>query len=69
MLYIRIINKCLFFIDFTCQTGTTVKLLEVTIRVYHDDARFEVVEDRVYQFNCSTDMLLPRIQELSQTFK
>lgn len=51
------------------QTGLSVKTLEVTIRVYHGGDRFDLADDKIYQFTCTTDTLLPRTQLQTKQFR
>ena len=58
-----------YLVTILFQSGNGSIVLDITIRVYHDDVRFDVVGDRIYRFNCSTDTILPRVQTLSKEFK
>ena len=51
------------------QTGTTVKTLDITIRAWNRDVRFDVANDEIYRFTCTTDTALPASTDVMNNFK
>ena len=57
-----------FFFNYF-QTGTTVKTLDITIRAWNGDVRFDVANDEIYRFTCTTDTTLPASTDVMNNFK